>query len=148
MSLLLHEIGHGIGTVLFSDNHAYIYLGSYEESNKETFHVGRIHFHIQYAFNGWCEWGTGLSKGQRLIALLSRPLMSFIIMSGTVLILNVTPAGFGRKLLLGFADVNLFLLIFTILPFQLPQWLGERFSFPSDGLQILRLLKKEQPLEE
>ena len=47
-SLMLHEIGHGIGTALTSKtHHVHIYLGDVGDNNKENFQIGRFHFHLQ-----------------------------------------------------------------------------------------------------
>lgn len=144
LSLLIHEIGHAVGTVLSSDKHVHIYLGSRGKENKENFHIGRLHFHIQYAFSGFCKWGTGLNRRQRFISLIGGPLLSFIMMVAAALMLEFVPTGVGKTLLAGFAEVNLFLFVGTLTPFQLPQWFGEQFSFPSDGLQLLRLFREKK----
>ena len=148
LSLLLHETGHALGTVLSSDNHVHIYLGSRGEENKENFHIGRLHFHIQYAFSGFCRWGTALNRRQRFISLIGGPLMSFLMTGVAAILLNFVPNGVVKTFLGGFAEVNLFLVVSTLIPFQLPRWFGEQFSFPSDGLQIIRLFRKEKMLEK
>ncbi|WP_373836477.1 hypothetical protein [Jeotgalibaca arthritidis] len=144
MILIDKKSGHAVGTVLSSDKHVHIYLGSRGKENKENFHIGRLHFHIQYAFSGFCKWGTGLNRRQRFISLIGGPLLSFIMMVAAALMLEFVPTGVGKTLLAGFAEVNLFLFVGTLTPFQLPQWFGEQFSFPSDGLQLLRLLREKK----
>ena len=38
MSVLLHEVGHGLGVIISSKNHARIYVGFANEKNKTTIH--------------------------------------------------------------------------------------------------------------
>lgn len=55
-SILLHEVGHAIGGVVVKkDAVAKVYLGQMTESNKKNFHIGRIHFHVNWAFYGFCS---------------------------------------------------------------------------------------------
>lgn len=89
MILIDKKSGHAVGTVLSSDKHVHIYLGSRGKENKENFHIGRLHFHIQYAFSGFCKWGTGLNRRQRFISLIGGPLLSFIMMVAAASCLNL-----------------------------------------------------------
>lgn len=141
LSLLMHEVGHGIGTILTSKtHHAHIYLGDTGENNKENFRIGRLHFHVQWAFTGWCRWGGELNKRQSFFILIGGPLMTAFIMTTCLLLLRLEIDGWGRTLLVIIAETNFLVLLFTLIPNQLPRWFGPRWSFPSDGLQLLRLL--------
>lgn len=144
ISLMLHEIGHGIGTALTSKtHHVHIYLGDVGDNNKENFQVGRFHFHLQWAFNGRCRWGGGLNKQQAFFSLLGGPILTALIMILCVFLLKLDIEGWLRIILIAFAEINLYILIFTLVPNQLPRRLGPNWSFPSDGLQIVRLLRNE-----
>lgn len=140
----MHEIGHGIGTLFTSKtHHAYIYLGDTGEKNKENFKIGRLHFHIQWAFNAWCRYEGEVTQRQSIIFLIGGPLMTAFIMSVCLLLLRLEIEEWARTLLAIMAETNLFILLFTLIPNQLPSWLGPRWSFPSDGLQILRLISNK-----
>lgn len=54
VSTLLHEVGHALGLIISSKEDPVVYLGSWDDSNKENFRIGRIHFHIKWAFSGFC----------------------------------------------------------------------------------------------
>ena len=145
VTLLLHEVGHGIGVVLTSKSNPHIYLGSSGEDNREDFQVGRFHFHLQWAYFGCCKWDGGMDKLQRFLCLLSGPLMNLFLMGITVLLLHLEFEGWPRTLLAGVADLNLVMLVINLIPFKLPKKIG---SFQSDGLQLLRLLKERASIEE
>ena len=141
ISLLMHEVGHGIGILLTSKtHHAHIYLGDTGEENKENLKIGRLHFHIQWAFNAWCHHQGEVTQRQSIVFLISGPLMTAFIMSVCLLLLSLEIEEWARTLLAIIAETNLLILLFTLVPNQLPRWLGHRWSFPSDGLQLLRLL--------
>jgi len=54
LSVLIHEIGHALGVILFSKEKVYVYLGTSNLSNKENFRIGRMHFHICWRYYGYC----------------------------------------------------------------------------------------------
>lgn len=62
LSFLLHEIGHGLGTVFMPDSDVHIYLGAKDEQNKQNFRIGRFFFHLQLAYMGFCSWDGDLTK--------------------------------------------------------------------------------------
>lgn len=79
LTVLLHEIGHGLGVVFTSKCHAHIYLGNTDEKNRENFRIGRLHFHIIWSYKGYCYWGNELNNQQRVISLISGPAMSLLV---------------------------------------------------------------------
>jgi len=50
VSILLHEVGHALGVTLFTKEKAHVYLGPANDNNEENFRIGRMHFHIKWAF--------------------------------------------------------------------------------------------------
>ena len=141
MSVLLHEVGHGLGVIISSKNHARIYVGFANEKNKENFRLGRLHFHIIWSYVGYCYWGDGLNNRQRIISLVGGPAMSLLISLLCLLFALNIPDGDIRSLLRGTAILNFIQFFFTIIPITYPRWMLGYSGLPSDGLQLLRLLR-------
>jgi len=137
----MHEIGHGIGVVTTSSSHVHIYLGMNGKNNKESFNLRRLHFHIQWSFIGFAYWEGNLSKRQRAFALDGGPKMSLLLallFGITALILSNSEL---RALLGWTATFNFIQFFVTIIPVTYPRWMGGYSGFPSDGLQLLKLLR-------
>ncbi len=141
LSVLLHEVGHGLGVVLFSKSNAHIYLGVRNEENKENFRLGRLHFHILWSFIGFVYWAGDLSKRQRAIALAGGPMMSLLLTMLFFWIAVSIPNEDLRPFFWGITSFNCIQFIATIIPIQYPRWWVGYSGHPSDGLQILRLFR-------
>ncbi|WP_252503999.1 hypothetical protein [Sporosarcina sp. Marseille-Q4943] len=139
--VLLHEIGHGLGAVLAPNNHVHIYLGPISEKNKETFRVGRLHFHIIWSYIGFVHWKGELSKRQRAIALIGGPLMSLLLAFLFGMLTLLAPRNDMQTLYWSTTLLNFFQFLVTIIPMKYPRWMGGYSGYSSDGLQLLRLLK-------
>ena len=124
-----------------SKHHVHIYHGPGSEKNKENFRIGRIHFHIYWSYTGLTFWGKDFSKRQEAIALAGGPLMSLLlaILFG---LLTLFASQTGMHSLFWWTTM-LFSLQFigTIIPVTYPRWMGAIGGYPSDGLQLLRMLK-------
>jgi len=142
MTTLLHEIGHGLGVIVSSKAQAKIYLGNPDEKNMENFRLGRLHFHINWSYIGYCYWGSELNKQQRICTLLGGPAMSLLISVACFLFAFVISTGDLHSLLRGTAMLNLFQFIITIIPITYPRWMSGYSRQPSDGMQLLRLIKE------
>src|SRR5699024_2228909 len=81
LTTLVHELGHGIGGVLSTKERTMVILGPADQSNKRTFSVGRMDFHIKWAYFGFCSIGTNrdLSAFQRIIIAAGGPVVSLLI---------------------------------------------------------------------
>lgn len=141
MTTLLHEIGHGLGVIVSSKAQAKIYLGNPDEKNTENFRLGRLHFHINWSYIGYCCWGSKLNKQQRICSLLGGPAMSLLI--SLVCFFSAINISIGdlHSLLWATAILNLSQFIITIIPITYPRWMSGYSGNPSDGLQLLRLLR-------
>ena len=69
--------------------------------------------------------------------------MNALVMTLCASLLRLEIEGWLRITLIAFEDVNLIMLLFTLIPNQLPRWLGPNWRFPSDGLQLVRLLRNK-----
>ncbi|MFS0671738.1 hypothetical protein AB1K81_00925 [Ornithinibacillus sp. 179-J 7C1 HS] len=140
--VLLHEIGHGIGALSTSKADIHIYLGPFSEDNIENFKFGRFHFHIQWSFVGYAYWGESLDKHQRVVALAGGPLMSLFLAFIFGLITSLDIQSEIRQLFSWSATYNLIQFIVTIIPIRYPGWMAAYNGMPSDGLQLIQLLRK------
>ncbi|WP_257009712.1 hypothetical protein [Evansella halocellulosilytica] len=141
MCVLLHEVGHGIGVVLSSKSHARIYLGDWDKENKHNFSIGRLHFYIRWSFVGFCAWDDRFEKQQRIAALAGGPIMSLLLVCLFGLLMAIAPQGDIRFALTGVTIFNLIQFFVTAIPMTYPHWMGAYKGHPSDGLQLLRLLR-------
>lgn len=142
MTTLLHEIGHGLGVIVSSKAQAKIYLGNPDEKNTENFRLGRLYFHINWSYIGYCCWGSKLNKQQRICSLLGGPAMSLLI--SLVCFFSAINISIGdlHSLLWATAILNLSQFIITIIPITYPRWMSGYSGNPSDGLQLLRLIRE------
>ncbi len=142
-SVLLHEIGHAFGLVLFTKESARVYLGPSNASNKENLRIGRMHFHIRWAYFGFCEWGTraAFSSFQRVMMLAGGPAVSLLV-AIVAFFISADLTHWGTKNFLnGIMFSNLLLFISTSIPVVYPKWMGPYAGHPSDGYQILKVFK-------
>ncbi|AIF65747.1 hypothetical protein GZ22_03185 [Terribacillus saccharophilus] len=140
--LLLHEFGHGIAVILSSKSHARIYLGRSNEENKRNFSIGRLHFHIHWAFIGFCSWDGNLNKRQRIIALAGGPIMSFLLICLLIFLKQEVSQIAIHPLINGAILCNIIVFAGSVMPFPYPRWSGSLGNYPSDGLQLLRILRE------
>lgn len=139
--LLLHEVGHGIGVVLSSKSHAWIYLGNLDEDRKSNFSIGKLHFHIHWAYFGFCSWDDSLNKRQKIFALAGGPVMSLLLACLFILFMKVIYHTDFRPIINGIIIFNIAAFFTAALPIRYPRWFGPLSGHPSDGLQLLHLLK-------
>lgn len=154
ISLLIHEIGHALGIVIADKNAvAQVYMGSASEDNKFRLKVGRIHLYLTLAFSGFCSFANEqqpISNRQRLLMLTGGPVMSLL----TCLLLlslsywfwsvgNVELSSWFENV--GF--INFIIFILTVLPYKYPSFMKHLGGFPTDGLQILKLLRNRATLK-
>lgn len=139
--LLLHEDGYGIGVVLSSKSHARIYLGNWNKENKQNFSIGRLHFHIRWSHFGYCTWDGSLNKQQRIFSLAGGPVMSFLLVCLFVFLKQEISQVFMSSIINGVVLCNIFIFVSSVMPFPYPRWAGPLRNYPSDGLQLLRLLR-------
>ncbi|MFB9973985.1 hypothetical protein FPQ10_06915 [Allobacillus sp. SKP2-8] len=141
--VLLHEIGHGIGVVTTSKSNAHVYLGNRNKENKENFRIGRLHFHINWSYVGFVAWEGRLKKHQKAVALAGGPIMSLALVFLFGLIAVLVPLDDLRSFFWGATIFNLIQFIATVIPITYPRWMGAYNGHPSDGLQLLQLVKRK-----
>ncbi|WP_223703155.1 hypothetical protein [Sutcliffiella deserti] len=127
--------------ILSSKSHAHIYLGSMDK-NHPNFSMGRLHFYINWAYFGFCSWDATLDKRQKIAALAGGPIVSLLLACIFGKIMIGLPQGELRSVLLGIAIFNIFSFLVTAIPMNYPRWWRPYQGRPSDGLQLLRLLRE------
>lgn len=144
----MHEIGHALGLLFSTKNSiAKVYLGSgyWDDSNKESFRIGRIHFHIRWGFVGFCFYikeSGEMTKRQVIIFCLCGPLMSLILSLFFIILLFLYhPQGVLDYIITGMAMFSFVQFMMTIIPIEYPAWMNGYGGTPSDGHQIVGALK-------
>ena len=150
VSVLLHEIGHAVGLVLFSKEKARVYLGPFNASNKENLRIGRMHFHLRWAYFGYCAWGTRntiFSSFQRVMMIGGGPAMSLLLAVAAFFIsAELTHLG-TKNFINAIMSCNIILFIVTSIPIVYPKWMGPYAGHPSDGYQILKVFNTRNKVE-
>ncbi|MGE7622035.1 hypothetical protein ACQKMD_02920 [Viridibacillus sp. NPDC096237] len=143
VSVLLHEVGHAIGFTLFSKGKSYVYLGASNDKNKQNFRIGSINFHVKWAYFGFCSVKNRntLSRFQNIMFMAGGPIVSFLLFVGAYLTSLEVTYYETNNFLNGITYFNLILFIFTSIPIIYPKWLKPYAGLPSDGYQILTLIK-------
>jgi len=154
LSLFIHETGHALGVILANQHaKANVYLGGTNEENKLKFKVGRIHFYLTLAFSGFCfianrEELPPFTTRQRLMLLSGGPIISLV--TCLLLFLFAYLSIEYRSLSLWLekaAFVNFIIFISTCLPYKYPAAFKYIGGFPTDGLQILNLLRERRTVQ-
>lgn len=142
-SVLLHEVGHALGVIIFSKEKSYVYLGSNNDMNKENFRIGRMHFHIHWAYFGFCavKNRASFSRFQSVMFSAGGPLVSLVLFVASYLVMAEVTHSEIKNFLNGIVYFNLFMFICTSIPVKYPIWYKPYAGLPSDGYRIFTLLK-------
>ncbi|WP_211654921.1 hypothetical protein [Planococcus alpniumensis] len=143
LSVLLHEIGHALGVILFTKQEAHVYLGPANDKNNENFRIGRIHFHIIWANSGFCfvKNESDFSRFSNIMYSAGGPIVS-LLLAGISHLVTTSLTNFSiTNFFTGVFYANLSMFIFTILPITYPNWLKPYAGRYSDGYHILKAIK-------
>lgn len=143
LSVLLHEVGHALGVILFTKKEAHVYLGPANDKNNENFRIGRIHFHIIWAHSGFCfvKNEGDLSRFSNIMYSAGGPIVSLLLVVISHLV-TINPTNFSiNNFFTGLFYANLAMFIFTILPIAYPNWLKPYVGRYSDGYHIIKAIK-------
>ncbi|WP_100013344.1 hypothetical protein [Lentibacillus sediminis] len=130
------------------DEVAKVYLGDLTDSNKETFRIGRVHFHLSWGFVGFCSYTRNaeeFTKFQWIVFMSGGPLLTLVFCIMLILfIFTGDEYGLLKSIALWLAIYNFFQFFWTAIPIRYPAWLGAYAGLPSDGYTILKVLKSKQ----
>jgi hypothetical protein len=142
--ILLHELGHAVPALLFTNTGVTMYLGSYGESaNMWRIQIGPLEVYLKRSLfwrKGLCMYaGAALSKAQQCV----------IILGGVMVSVLVAALGFYGALAINLhGSVKLFMfLLFMYATFSVVTNLvpSRREGIPNDGLLLKMLLLDDQP---
>lgn len=140
---LMHEVGHGIAAVMSSRATAHVHLGRLSDPDKRRFNIGRLHFHLKWSYYGFCSSKGEMDKKQRITNIIGGPLVSLLMAIGFGLMLPLASNLDVQTLLSATASFCAISFLVTAAPVKYPRWMGSYSGHPSDGLQVLHLLKEK-----
>lgn len=122
------------------DGAARVYIGDFSNSNKESFRIGRVHFHITLGMGGICRYEKNnyMTKLQSVITTISGPLMSAFF--AFILYLFLHHPINKHYLITGMFWLNLIQFVVTVIPIIYPKWWRPYGGYPSDGYKVLKIL--------
>jgi hypothetical protein len=147
LSVFIHELGHAFAVLLSTNANARVYLGPFNEANKENFKIGRIHFHIKWATYGSISLSNlkgEVSKKQNIIIAAGGPLVSLIVAVLVTICSFYVINNRIESFLQAIAIYNYLSFLWTIIPMTYPSWMKAYRGMPSDGLRIVKALKNEK----
>ena len=146
MALFIHEMGHAVATILRNKKaKADIYMGSPGKEKKLKLKLGRITCYLTVALYAFCqpinsEELPPPTYKQRLTMLIGGPTASLLGFAALYVSSHLF-SGIPGNILINLAGASFFLFISPLIPFTYPSFLG---GGPSDGLQILNLVKENR----
>lgn len=148
ITVLIHELGHAIPSLLFTKNKVEIYIGSYGDP-KNGFILNFFRLTIFFKYNPF-QWNLGLcshddmniSLVKQFVIILLGPLTS-IIFGVSVCYLFLDNFEDGRVIFLGFIILasSLIDFYFNIVPNSNPIRLYNGTIIYNDGQQLLQIIK-------
>lgn len=134
---LFHEIGHA--AIPLSNRHKVtIQIGSGKIVN---FQVGNLTVKLSF-LSPWVGF-TNWQSNTDLMAVAGGPLVSLIMGIGFLFLGLKCSTDSISAFLFASAGWCLFQFVFTAIPITYPSWLGYQPNMPSDGLQILKMLRSK-----
>ncbi len=139
----LHELGHATPT-LVSGKKATIVLGN--SDRKLNFKIRNLELNISLlpSYIGFCYWPEELSRKEKLISLISGPLVSLIISIFCfyfILKPDLPPETY--SILIGLTTLSFIQFLTTAIPMHYPSFMSGYAGLPSDGFQIMELIKSK-----
>jgi hypothetical protein len=143
--VVVHELGHAI-MILFLTNQKTVFQFGTKGVKREIL-LGRITIQLYFEPSAlfFCRYRLenklALSRSQDFGITVGGPLASLIfgMTSGVVWWLSYIEDPWK-----GLALINLIIFLNTIIPGQYPEWQGAQAGIPSDGLQLLQLIRQSR----
>ncbi len=146
----IHELGHAIPALLFSNEPVSIYVGSYGDPSKsKVLQFGRLTAFFRLNITKWnlgvCSHGPVQKMAQELLVILGGPMASLIFGLGLILLIQVASWSENTIILLTFFIVSAIWDFFVnMIPDPKPVKLADGRSILNDGAQFVRLWKTSQ----
>ncbi|MFD1068032.1 hypothetical protein [Oceanobacillus locisalsi] len=148
LTVLIHETGHALAIICSAKNGvAKVYLGDFKDSNKESFRLGRIHYHIEWGIAGICYRSNPkyITTFQSVMISLGGTLITAIFTIILFIFFHYHLFnGYIHFLITGMFWMNLLQFVSTIIPVVYPGWMGAYSGMQSDGYRVLSVLRKKE----
>ena len=150
ISTTVHELGHALPALLYSDEPVSIYVGSYGDRNKSrVFEWGRLTAFFQMNITQWnlgvCSHGSVSKMYQEFLVILGGPFASLIFGLGLILMIQLNDFSDNTIALVAFFIVSaIWDFLVNIFPNPKPVKLEDGRTIMNDGTQLTRLWKTSQ----
>ena len=150
ITVLVHELGHAIPALLFTQKPVTIYVGSYGDRSKSLFfNLGRLQSFVSYDIfqsqMGLCYHSSAKTIQQTLLIILGGPLASLLF--GLLLIVLVSNFIFPPMLNFVFYMLlvsAIFDFFVNMIPSKNPSYLFDGTPVYNDGNSFFKLLKESK----
>ena len=155
ITTLIHEFGHAIPALLFTDSAVDVHIGSYGDETKSLkIDLGRLSIFFRFNIFHWnlglCRHqGKDLTHQQALIITLGGPVMSLLMAIVLLFLIRSNEYSDGTITLISlFIGSTIWDFLVNTIPARTPIILSDGSAVYNDGRQFLNLLKEsKQPPE-
>lgn len=143
IATIVHEFGHAIMALLFSDDNVKIILGK-KNTKVRIIRFSRLHIEI-YKFDpfvGFTHYNSSkMTRMQKIIAIAGGPIISLIIGVSLILVSRTLNQTLIRQIVIfsAYSYISQFLL--TAIPIVYPKWWSGYGGHTSDGHKVMSLMK-------
>ena len=140
-----HEMGHILSALILTGEEVMLRVGGGTKTKSGK--IGRLHWQLSFfngreGFSGFAS--DGLSKLQLIIIISSGPLASFMLAVGTGwIIFDYTFPTWGEVILVSWFCANTLAFFRSALPFNLKPTVAFPEGPPSDGLELMRIVRNK-----
>ena len=150
VNITVHELGHAIPVLLFTNDETEIYIGSLGDPY-DSWHAtfGRIVLHCKKNpftwYKGCCMYSDyGLPLNQRILITAGGPIASFILTFASWLLLSAfQDAGFLRVVTGGIFVISLLVTCSILIPFYKVRYTSSGIPVYNDLYKIIRLIQRK-----
>lgn len=146
ITVVIHEMGHGIAGLILLKGQIEIYIGSYGDPNKGIhFKIGRLTIHFKYNpllwHSGMCVSAGDASFVRRCLVTLAGPLASLIMILVCIYIISSDMHGIFKLISFFLCFSSLQDLFLNLVPSRTPILLHDGAEINNDGKSLKMLMK-------
>ena len=150
ITTLIHELGHAIPSLMFTDKEVAIHIGSYGDSEKSLkMNFGRLKAFFKLDILRWnigqCQHALVKNFSHHFIIILGGPLFSLLI--GIFSLLFLLSGDWSDGMVFIFACLilsSVFDFFVNITPYNFPIQMANGTTTYNDGTQLLNLIKEKK----
>ncbi len=154
ITTFIHEMGHALPALWFTDQEVTIYVGSYGDTdNSSRFQLGRLTIYLQFNLFYWdmglCTFHGRLNNTQSFITILGGPLLSLLLAAYlfNLMISNAYSDGVATMLAL-FIISSVWDFFINIIPRNGLMNTHSTEAIMNDGAQLVRLIRLGKGAQE